>query len=257
VAKPFFELEEMIVDAWPAAETCDLDGWLLRASGGPTRRGNSVATLSCSASDLTLEDRIARAEAFYRERAQPALFQVGPCVQPKELDATLSTRGYEKTGEAAVMVAAPEDLARDSAAEYDVRIERTASAAWSQIALHAGRFANATDALDGALRRLGSRVRFVTGYEAGVACATCYLIASEDRLGIYGMLTLPASRRRGAARDLLRGIGSNAQREQVSELYLMVEHANTAARALYVHSGFRDLYNYHYRGRAAEPDVRA
>jgi hypothetical protein len=39
------ELEDMVVDAWPADEALNLRGWLLRRSGGPTHRGNSVATL--------------------------------------------------------------------------------------------------------------------------------------------------------------------------------------------------------------------
>jgi hypothetical protein len=54
------ELEEAVVDAWPAAETADLDGWLLRASGGPSHRGNSVATLEAG-SQLELDARIERA----------------------------------------------------------------------------------------------------------------------------------------------------------------------------------------------------
>jgi hypothetical protein len=34
------ELEEIVVDAWPAAEAAEQAGWLLRTSGGPTHRGN-------------------------------------------------------------------------------------------------------------------------------------------------------------------------------------------------------------------------
>ena len=244
--KPFFELEELIVDAWPAADTCDLDGWLLRQSGGPTRRGNSVATLAAG-HEFELLERIERAEAFYREHGQRTAFQIGPCVQPKELDATLAARGYEIESVTALMVAQPEAVPPAVSDDLEVRIERKASAAWSEIALRASRFAQATEALKGALQRLGSRVRYVTGYQAGVPLATCYLIASEDRLGIYGMLTIPAARRRGLARALLSGIGESARADQVRELYLMVEHDNAPARALYAQSGFRELYNYHYR----------
>src|SRR5687767_4189672 len=62
------ELETMVVDAWPAAETLERDGWLLRASGGPTHRGNSVATLDATGV-IGLDARIDDAEAWYRERA--------------------------------------------------------------------------------------------------------------------------------------------------------------------------------------------
>jgi ribosomal protein S18 acetylase RimI-like enzyme len=246
VSKPFFAFEELIVDAWPAAETLDLDGWLLRHSGGPSHRGNSVATLEAGR-ELELEERIARAEGFYRAHARPALFQIGPCVQPKELDATLAARGYAISGEALTMVAAPNELACASVAAFDVQIARKRSPDWSQIALHESRFADATETLLGALQRLGSRVRYVTAYEAGLPLATCYVIASEDRLGIYGMLTLSEARRRGLARALLCAIGASAQREQLRELYLLVETANAPALQLYGQCGFRELYKYHYR----------
>jgi N-acetylglutamate synthase len=253
VNKPFFAFEELIVDAWPAAETLDLDGWLLRHSGGPSHRGNSVATLEAGR-ELELEQRIARAEAFYRERASSALFQIGPCVQPKELDATLAARGYRINGEALSMVAVPSELACVTDRTFDVQIARKRSDDWSRIALHESRFADATETLLGALQRLGSRVRYVTAYEAGAPLATCYVIASEDRLGIYGMLTLAAARRRGLARALLGAIGESAQRDQLRELYLLVETANAPALLLYAQCGFRELYKYHYREKLLRAD---
>jgi len=99
------ELEEAIVDAWPASETEELDGWLLRASGGPTRRANSVATLEVGTA-LPVEARIERAEAWYRQRGLPALFQLGPCVAPGDLEHVLVARSYRKEGGAVAALAA-------------------------------------------------------------------------------------------------------------------------------------------------------
>jgi len=248
VAKPFYDLEELIVDAWPAAETLDYHGWLLRRSGGPSRRANSVASLSSTGGAPPLEQRIERAEAFYRECGQRALFQIGPCVQPKELDALLHARGYRREGEVAVMRAAPGEIPAPQA-EFAVRIEKHEHDAWREIALHQSRFATQRETLRDLLRRLGSRVRYVTAYEGETPCASCYAIASEDRLGIYGMLTLPAARRRGAARAMLGALDRYAVREEVRDLYLLVEVDNHAARALYKQSGFAELYNYHYRAK--------
>src|SRR6188768_1895074 len=101
------ELERLVVDAWPAAETEDLDGWLLRASGGPTQRGNSVATLDAG-SALSLEERIARAEQWYRARERTAIIQIGPTAMPDGLDAALEQRGYRRHGDSVAAVAAPQ-----------------------------------------------------------------------------------------------------------------------------------------------------
>ncbi len=251
MAKQFYELEELIVDAWPAAETLDLDGWLLRKSGGPSRRANSVATLAYASGALPLAERIERVEAFYRERAQPARFQIGPCVQPKELDGVLQERGYAQDGVSVVALAAPGRVALEPSHPFEVRVEQAASAAWAEIAVQQSRFAPASAVLRTLLAQLGSRVRYVTACDGDQALATCYLIASEERLGIYGMLTLPEARRRGLARALLGAIGRYAEAERCTELYLQVEVDNQAARALYAQLGFRDAYSYHYRVQPA------
>jgi N-acetylglutamate synthase len=251
VAKQFYELEELIVDAWPAAEALDLDGWLLRKSGGPSRRANSVATLAYASGALSLEERIERVEAFYRERGQPALFQIGPCVQPKELDSVLQGRGYAQDGISAVALAAPSRVALEPAGSFELRVEQGPSAAWSAIALQQSRFAQSSAVLRALLAQLGSRVRYVTALDHERAVGSCYLIASEERLGIYGMLTLPEARRSGVARALLHAIGRYAEAERAAELYLQVELDNRAARALYAQCGFRDAYTYHYRVRAS------
>jgi GNAT superfamily N-acetyltransferase len=243
------ELEEAVVDAWPAADTADLDGWLLRASGGPTHRGNSVATLDADAR-LALDARIERTEAWYRERQRAAMFQIGPCVAPVELDHELVQRGYRKEGEAVAAVASPAVVRNLCDGELRARIEAKASPAWLALALGTSRFATTREVFQGFLARLGSRCRFATAFDAeGEPSASCLAISSEDRLGVYAMFSQPSQRRRGAARALLRELAQAALDEQMRELYLLVETANAPARALYARSGFQDLYQYHYRVR--------
>lgn len=249
--KQLCELEEMVIDAWPASETSELSGWLLRASGGPSRRGNSVATLAVEG-ELSLDARIDAAEAWYRERAQPALFQVGPCAAPKELDQALAARGYQQEGQAALSVAQAGRLVASARGRFATRIDEKLSEGWLGIVVGAGRFAQVEQVFRGYLTRLGSRCRFVTAYDDdGLPVAGCLAIASEDRLGIYAMLTLPGARRMGAARSLLRTLGECALREELRELYLLVETDNEPARALYAQCGFQDVYTYHYRASLA------
>src|ERR1700755_3008260 len=103
------ELEDAVIDAWPPAEYVELDGWGLRATGGPTRRGNSVATLGAGRA-LGREERSSQAEAFYQARKQPAIFHVGPCATPAGLDAELAERGYRVDGEALAAVTRPDEV---------------------------------------------------------------------------------------------------------------------------------------------------
>lgn len=244
------DLEQTVAGAWPAAERCELDGWLLRASGGPTHRGNSVATLAAG-SALSLPQRIERVEAWYGERGKPAMLQVGPCAAPAGLDAALEARGYIKEGEAITALAPSAWVAAASSCALRSAVENAPSEDWLSLAARASRFAAAPDVFLGFLARLEGRCHFVTAYVDGAAAATCLCIATGARLGIYGMFTLPALRRRGAARATLLAAAKHALASGRSELYLLVESGNAAARALYAACGFRDVYSYHYRVRPA------
>jgi GNAT superfamily N-acetyltransferase len=258
------ELEEAVVDAWPASDTLELDGWLLRASGGPTHRGNSVATLDGGSAE-SLDTRIAQAEAWYRERQLRPMFQLGPCAAPSGLDAALAERGYRQEGDAVAVVAEPtEVLARSRAARsslargnarFDLETSITAKAtvAWSELSLGSSRFSATPDVFNGFIARLGSRCRFALVRDhQGQPMASCLAIASEDRLGIYAMFTLPERRRKGAGKALLHTLAESAVAHGVRELYLLVE-SDSLARPLYAQVGFRDLYRYHYRVLDGEP----
>ncbi len=247
--KRVFDLEETVVDAWPASESEELDGWLLRASGGPTHRGNSVATLEATGAH-TLAQRIELAEAFYEARGKQPMFQIGPCAQPAGLDQALAERGYESEGHALNATATPSDVLARLRRSLEASVTERPSAAWLELAGRSSRFAASYDVFIGFLARLGTRCRFASARDAqGRLVATCLGISSEDRLGVYAMLTLPEARRKGAASAMLRALAESALAEHMRELYLLVEVDNAAARALYAQAGFVDVYPYHYRAR--------
>jgi ribosomal protein S18 acetylase RimI-like enzyme len=259
------ELEECVVDGWPAAETVEFDGWVLRATGGFTHRGNSVATVSPTligkpaSSDVdervALALRIARVEAWYAGHGLPPMFQVGPASAPAELEQTLEERGYQRTGEALLALATPDELLAVMTHKhgFEVSIASSASPAWLELGVQAGRLGAYPAPYHGVLRRLGSRCRFVLARDAkGTPVASCLVVNAEERLAVHSMLTLPTARRRGAARAMLQALARTARGEATRELYLLVETDNEPARALYTKCGFRELYTYQYRVLSSE-----
>jgi N-acetylglutamate synthase len=241
------ELEETVVDAWPVPVSEELDGWLLRQSGGPSKRGNSVAPLA-SGRELELDERIARAERWYEAHGQRAIFQVGPCAAPADLDSVLAARGYTVAGAAQLARVDPEELLARPLPALEVRVEAQPKPHFRAVVQAASRFAATERTFFGVLANLGSRCRYATAFDgAGEPVACCVGIASEDRLGVYAMVTRPEARRTGAARALLRALAKRALTDAARELYLLVDVDNAPARALYASMGFRDVYPYHYR----------
>lgn len=246
------ELEERIVDAWPPAESDDQDGWLLRASGGPSHRGNSVATLEFRGDEASLLERVAKVEAWYAARGQPAMFQIGPCVRPRQLDACLKARGYLEEASGLLASADPEEvLMRTRNNALRAHVDAQPDAAWFDAIRSGSRFAADIPGFQGFLRRLGTRCRFASVRDgSGKVIACCFGITSEESLGVYAMLTLPEARRQGAARALLHALATTAEAESMREMYLLVDRDNAPARALYQSTGFVDVFEYHYRLQA-------
>jgi N-acetylglutamate synthase len=182
------------------------------------------------------------------------MFQVSPASMPAGLDETLAERGYRRTAETVLALATPEQVVESMPHKHDfeVSIASTVSPAWLELGHQVGRLGAHPADFQGVLRRLGTRCRYVLARDAkGIPVASCMIVNSEDRLCVNSMLTLPAARRRGAARAVLQTLARAAHGEAMRELYLLVETDNAPARALYQKCGFRELYTYHYRVQAS------
>mgnify|MGYP006969452270 CR=1 FL=1 len=62
-------IERATIRTWPAAVTCEHDGWSYLAAGGVTGRVNAVWPLDWKGADV--EAAIDRAEAWYEARNLP------------------------------------------------------------------------------------------------------------------------------------------------------------------------------------------
>lgn len=80
-----------------------------------------------------------------------------------------------------------------------------------------------------------------------VACAVG--VVDAQALSIIDVVTAPQHRQRGYASSLLCQIFAWAQQLGATDAELQVQGNNTAARALYTHLGFREVYTYWYRVR--------
>jgi len=234
-------LEAVAFDAWPAAEVVELEGWKLRATGGVTRRGNSVWT---SAPLAFTDEHIARVEAFYRSRGLPPRFHVSE-LSPPGLDENLAARGYAVEAATAIYVLDRLEGSRDQT--HCVRVERGLFEEWFELSGRRGRFAATEQTYRALLERIGERAIYVLAELDGAAAAVGLGVAASPWLGIFSMLTLPSARRQGLGRAVIGALLASGFELGCRRAYLQVERDNLASLALYRQSGFRELYGCHYR----------
>lgn len=247
------EVEACAYDAWPAEEVEELAGWRLRATGSVTRRANSVWPAH-EGGDLSLEQRVQRAEAWYWARGLRPTFQVHGLAVPDGLDAVLEARGYAVDAPVSVQVASCVEVAALPCRASRVHVTADLTPDWFEVSAHRGRFSSTSDIYRRLLERIGPRARYALAEMDGRPAAVGLGVLGEGgRMGIFSMLTVPEARRRGAGRSVLVALAGAALDEEKKEIYLQVERANAPALSLYAAASFTELYGYYYRLKATPP----
>lgn len=245
-------LETLAAHAWPAAEVEPCDGWQLRSTQGVTRRANSVWPNSNDGA-LALETKLAHAERFYTERNLPVRFQICDVMQPAELDDVLAARGYALEAPTFVQIAPLRTLLERLPSlrhypAFEVEVSEEFDAAWFDLYCTAEQIGGRAAAVRRSiLERIAPLHGFVTLYADSIPAAVGLGVVEEGWLGIFSMATLPAFRRRGAARAILRTLAVWAQLYDAHSSYLQVMEENLPAQRLYASAGFRTAYRYYYR----------
>jgi GNAT superfamily N-acetyltransferase len=230
------ELEAVAYDFWRAPEVAELDGWRLRFAQGVSGRANSV--WPNGSGTLPLDEKIQRAEEWYRARGVPVLFQLTEAVRPADLEDALIARGYEPGSAVSVQVALLDDV-----------LERTSGEA------------AVTDALDDAWLKLWAGTRGFTKHDVARAILTdgdtAFArvedvavgrgVAVDEWLGITAMATLPDARRRGHARAIVHALARWGERRGCTRAIVQVDTTNDPALTLYAGAGFEPHHEYRYR----------
>lgn len=230
-------LEEVAYDLWRAPEVEELDGWRLRFAHGVSGRANSV--WPNAEGMLLLDEKIERAEEWYRARSAPVLFQITDAARPSELDATLASRRYTlRSAPVCVQLAELGDVIERTSG--DAELSEALDDAW--IAFWAGsRGFDRLDVARGLLEGGVSAFARVRGVAVGRA------VAVGEWLGITSMATLPDARRRGHGRAILHTLARWGCSRGCRRALLQVERGNVAGEGLYASAGFVAHHDYHYR----------
>lgn len=238
------ELTRAAARGWPAVETGHLGDWLLQASGGFTRRANSV--IPTGEPRLPLDEALSRVNYWYRTRELTPRLQLALGAEGTDevLAARLADRGWSPEVTAELQVAGLAQVADRSGGE-DVVLSRTVDAGWLL------RYRGLTDPRSEVLRVLhgGPSVWFATvpGPAPDEAPAATGRVVVDGRwAGFSAVEVAPEARRRGVATAVMAALARRALEEGASAAWLQVEADNGGARSLYSAMGFATHHSYQH-----------
>jgi len=245
-----WRVEETCLNAWPAVRQALLGGWVLRFSGGLTRRANSANPLVVQRLDA--DTLIAGCEALYRHHRQPAIFRLPSIIEPA-IDARLAALGYGLEGLSLVVHGEIGDV--PAVRDPEVRLLSRPSPQWyaAMMALQSH-----TKKQAGLYRRIVGHLAVPAAFAAlsdeGAIAALAYGAIHDGLLCYESVVTDPSRQRRGYARRIIATLAAWAEDHGARGACLEVEAANIPARTLYETLGFKELYRYHYR-REPRPNL--
>lgn len=237
-------LEEIGLAAWPAQMTVLDDGWVIRLSGGHTKRANSVTVLA--ASSRPVADKIAYAEGLFARHAVPPVFRLTELADAG-LDRLLDARGYHRAEESIVMVA-PFAGQGASAAASAVTITEGVDPEW--VAAYAGLQgldAARTATLMRMMELIAPQHATARIVEDGIIIGFGLGVVDRGCMGVFEVLTHPSARRRGIARQIMMALSAWGLACGARQSYLQVVATNVAAIPLYQDLGYEESYRYWYR----------
>lgn len=223
---------------WPAKAQWAQDGWVLRDGAGGGKRVGAATQVSTGADPAT-------AEAAMWARGDAALFRLGP--QDAALQATLVARGYHQVDPSLIYAAPIDALAEKPAAVtlFDIwpplAIMREV---WADAGIGPARLA----VMD---RACAPRTGFVARIQDRVA-GVAFCAVSDGIAMLHAVDVAPAFRRKGVARNILRGAAHWAQGQGADWLALAVTEGNGPARTLYEGAGLQIVTRYTYYQKDAE-----
>ncbi len=236
-----WRVEETCLNAWPALREVLLDGWLLRFSGGLTRRANSANPLGPVAQAARHD-----CEALYRRQGLPTIFRVLSLIDPS-VGEELAAAGYTSEGESCVLYDDIQGI--EAASDPDVRLLPRATPEWftAMAALQ-----NRTIEQAEAYRRIVGQIAIPAAFAAlsmeGDIVALAYGAIHNRLLCYESVITDSRQQRRGYARRVITTLAAWAKEQRAEGACLEVEAGNQPARALYDAIGLKtELYRYHYR----------
>ncbi len=236
-------IEEASLNSWPALQQMLFDGWVMRFSGGYTKRANSVTPLYTSL--LPDQEKIVACENLYRKKQLPTIFRfVSFSSAAHDLDALLAQRQYQRIDHTRILsIELASSTITQSPALHDIPLTEWLAlfCQFKQDSIEQHQFHHEM------LKRIIPDLLCAVLYSAGFPVACGLGVLENDVFGLFDIITDPQQRNKGYGTQLVIAMLDRARQNGARHAYLQVTHTNQIAHHLYAKLGFHELYYYWYR----------
>jgi len=236
--------EEISNNAWPALQTIQYDGWILRFANGVTKRSNSVNLLYPSALDPS--KKIAYCERVYASRHIPPCFKITTIAEPADLDTLLAKRGYDIHSTISFQVCDISTIPSNPLS--DIHIETELNPRWIDDFIRMNNFDKKRKATYIGIMEQMLTPKCLISLTRGHKTIGVGLGVLEDcNLGLFDIVVDKAFRNTGVGYHIVENLLRWGRKNGADRAYLQVLSDNFPAIRLYEKMGFREIYQYWYR----------
>lgn len=236
--------EEISNNAWPALQTLQYDGWILRFANGVTKRSNSVNPLYPSTLDI--DQKIDYCENIFRQKQIPPTFKITPDSEPDDLDKVLEKRGYFIHCHVSFQVM---ELSADAISpEENVQMAYSPDERWMDDFIRMNGFEQTRKSTYIRIMEQIITPKCLVSIKEKNKTIGVGLGVLEDRfLGLFDLVVDPEFRNRGLGARLVNSLLNWGLSQEADTAYLQVLTDNLPAIRLYHKLGFKERYLYWYR----------
>ena len=243
-------IEEAALNAWPSPRQILYDGWLMRFTGGSSKRVNSVNIRYPST--LSIPEKISYCENLYALQGLPTLFRTPDPFTSPDVLRVLAEAGYSAFDPTFVM---GRPILRSTLLPAGVEIRQMNQDDWfalrSELTGHPAEYWDNNRRI---LDAIADENLLLGLFVDDIPAVSGMGVLERQFLGYFSIYTSDAYRRCGYAQTMMGALGNWGVSRGAVYGYLQVEGHNQPALALYEKLGFEHCYRYVYFGQGIITD---